>query len=225
MRTQTTMTMPRSKSRSKVSMRQQALGLARMSILAVAGVCALSAYGQATPARQSTRVDLAVTYAASHSIHTGSAADFWLQGGAVELSARFFHGLGIAASGTGLHVNSNNPLVAPLDLVTVTFGPRYTFFPHKRISVFGEALVGEALGFDSLFAYGSGNAVSQSNGTTTSADSLALQTGGGVDVRMGRRFAIRAIQVDYLRTQLPNGGSNLQNNLRLAAGIDLRFGR
>jgi hypothetical protein len=189
----------------------------------VAAACVpMMAQAQAAP---SNRVDLAVTYAAAHSVHAGSSSTFWLQGGAVELHAQIFRGLGVTASGTGLHVASNNPLVAPLDLVTITFGPRYTLFPDRRVSVFGEALVGEADGFHSLFAYGSGPVASPANGTTTSANSLAVQAGGGIDLRLTLRFAIRVIQADYLRTQLPNGGTNLQNNLRLAAGIDIRIQR
>ena len=178
-----------------------------------------------TPAAPSSRVDLAVTYAGVHSVHTGSSSSLWLQGGAVELHAQLFRGLGVVASGTGLHVTSNNPLVAPLDLVTIVFGPRYTLFPDKRISIFGEVLAGEAEGFHSVFALGSGPVASPANGTTSSANSLAVQAGGGIDLRLSRRFAIRVLQADYLRTQLPNGGTNLQNNLRLAAGIDIRIQR
>ncbi len=38
-------------------------------------------------------VDLAVTYDALRTNHV-TAATFWMQGGAVELQARFYHGLG-----------------------------------------------------------------------------------------------------------------------------------
>ena len=200
---------------------------ARLAALAAGLGCLLStpaSYAQTGSSLQPAVADLAVTYAASHSVHTGSENDFWLQGGAVEFDVRFFRGLGLTVSGIGLQVSSTNPQVAPLDLVTIVFGPRYTFLAKRRISAFGEVLAGEAHGFNSLFAYGSGPTSNPANGTTTSADSLALQTGGGVDVRLNRRFAIRAIQLDYLRTQLPNGGTNVQNNFRLAAGLDFRFG-
>jgi hypothetical protein len=38
------------------------------------------------------------------------------------------------------------------------------------------------------------------------------------------RFAIRAIEAEYLRTQLPNAADNLQQNLRIGAGVVLRVG-
>lgn len=50
-------------------------------------------------------------------------------------------------------------------------------------------------------------------------NALALQTGGGLDIRLKHHFSIRAIQVDDLRSQLPNGGTNVQNNLRRAGGL------
>jgi hypothetical protein len=57
--------------------------------------------------------------------------------------------------------------------------------------------------------------------------------GGGVDIGVSRHLAIRAIQVDYLRTQfnaadaLATGFStslnNYQNSFRYSAGIVFRF--
>lgn len=46
------------------------------------------------------RIDLAITYATTHS-NTTASSGFWLQGGALELNARFFRGLGLMASATG----------------------------------------------------------------------------------------------------------------------------
>ncbi|MGA8531063.1 MAG: hypothetical protein WB622_15205 [Acidobacteriaceae bacterium] len=37
------------------------------------------------------------------------------------------------------------------------------------------------------------------------------------------QLAVRALQASWLRTQLPNSTSNLQNNLRLGAGFVFRF--
>jgi len=173
-------------------------------------------------------VDIALTYAASYSAHVVSVPQFWLQGGALELNAPFYRGLGLAASTTGLEVGSSSSALVPLDLVTITFGPRYTYtvrlFQH-RVSAFGEALLGEAHGFHSVFSIGSGPTSSPTAGTTDSANALALQTGGGLDIRLKHHLSIRAVQVDYLRTQLPNGGTNVQNNLRLAGGLVYRFGK
>ncbi len=77
----------------------------------------LMAVALAMPARtqhNAPRIDLAITYATTHSDTTASNG-FWLQGGALELNARFFHGLGLMASATGLHAGSDNrALIAPV---------------------------------------------------------------------------------------------------------------
>jgi hypothetical protein len=84
--------------------------------------------------------------------------------------------------------------------------------------VFCEGLAGETNAFHSLFSVGSGPVGSPNAGTTTSANALAVETGGGLDIRLSRRFAVRAIRAS-LRTQLPNTSTNVQNNLNLGAGI------
>jgi hypothetical protein len=46
-------------------------------------------------------------------------------------------------------------------------------------------------------------------GTTSSANALAVETGGGIDVRISHHLAIRAIQASYMRTQFPNTATNV----------------
>jgi hypothetical protein len=57
-------------------------------------------------AAQRAPIDLAVTYDALHTNHI-TAQNFWMQGGAVELGARMYRGLGIAARVEGLHAGTN----------------------------------------------------------------------------------------------------------------------
>jgi hypothetical protein len=170
-------------------------------------------------------VDVAVTYAALRTNHV-TAATFWMQGGAVELQARFYHGLGMAARVEGEHAGPNTTTAVPLNLVTAVFGPRYAAATRSgRYSFFGEALVGESNGFRSLFSKGSGPVGLVNAGTTSSSNTLAVETGGGFDIRLSRRVALRAIQASYLRTQFPNSTTNVQNNVSLGAGLVLRFGK
>jgi hypothetical protein len=75
--------------------------------------------------------------------------------------------------------------------------------------------VGQANGFNSVFP--------TANGATSSANGLALKVGGGINYTLSGRFAVRAFEANWLRTQLPNGTSNVQNNLYLGAGLILRF--
>jgi hypothetical protein len=51
------------------------------------------------------------------------------------------------------------------------------------------------------------------------ANAFALKAGGGIDISITCRVAIRVIEADYLLTRL---NSTSQNNFRLSAGIVLR---
>ena len=57
-----------------------------------------------------------------------------------------------------------------------------------------------------------------------SARSFALLAGSGLDVKLTKRFAVRPIEVDYLRTQLPVQYGSPQDNVRVGAGLVLRLG-
>lgn len=56
-----------------------------------------------------------------------------------------------------------------------------------------------------------------------SSNSLALKMGGGMNIALSPHIALRAFQANWLRTQLPNASTNVQNNLNLGAGLVLRF--
>ena len=197
-------------------------GIVLLAALMIASVAA----AQTTPAaaEQSKPVEVAVTYDALHTNHI-TAQSFWMQGGAIELGARLHRGLGVAARVEGLHAGTNSTNGEPLSLVTAVFGPRYTMETRsQRYAIFGEGLAGISNGFHSLFSEGSGPVGSVNAGTTSSSNALALDIGGGVDVRLSHHFAIRAIRASYLRTQFPNTTTNVQNSLSLSAGIVVRFG-
>jgi hypothetical protein len=195
----------------------------RSGILSMAAVLVTSLAG--AQQLQSAPIDLAVTYDALHSNHI-TGQNFWMQGGAVELGARFYRGLGIAARVEGNHAGASSSAAVPLSLVTTVFGPRYTWETRNhRYTIFGEGLVGTSNGFHSLFSEGSGPVGSVNAGTTSSANALALDVGGGFDVRLNHHFAVRAVRASYLRTQFPNTTTNAQNSLSLSAGFVMRFGR
>jgi hypothetical protein len=181
-------------------------------------------------AQQGLSSDLAVTYSAERAkIASVDCGCFWLQGGSVSGAVSLFHGLGIAANFTGEHASN---IASGVDLSKLAFmaGPRYTWAARHdsghgsgwlgekyKISIFGEALFGVAHGFDSLFP--------TSSGFSTSANSFSLQVGGGLNVGLRKHFGIRAFETDYVRTSLPNGLGNTQNDFRLAAGVTYHLGR
>jgi hypothetical protein len=170
-----------------------------------------SLLGQAPAPRH--EVDLAVTYLAQRSNFTPGQF-FWRQGGTFELSAEAYHGFGIAMNIAGSEASNIQGTGIDLNTLTTTFGPRYTWHRHK-VAVFGQGLIGESHAWNSFFP--------QTGGAVTDANTFALQVGGGVDLHIGRHFAVRPIQADWVRTQFPNATTNIQNNLRLGAGIVLRF--
>ena len=71
--------------------------------------------------------------------------------------------------------------------------------------------------FDGAFPY--------SGGIKDNATALSMQFGGGFEVRLSQAFALRAIEVDYARTSLPNATTDSQRDLRLAIGVTYRLHR
>lgn len=160
-------------------------------------------------------LEVSVTYGAMLS-NAITSNRFWMQGGSVEIAGGFYRGLSAVADIGGMHTGNINSSGVGLDLVTVTFGPRYTWAPaKKRYELFGQGLVGEANGFNGLFPNASGAA--------DSANSMAVEAGGGMNVAFSPHLAVRAFEVNWLRTQLPNSTTNVENNVRVGTGIVFRF--
>jgi hypothetical protein len=184
-------------------------------VLLLGALAINSLAAQSAPPVSLGHLEVALTY---NPVRSNEARDesFWMQGGSAQVEGRFWRGLGIVADVSGSHINNINSSGVGLDMVTATFGPRYTWAPaHKKLSIFGEGLVGVSNGFNSVFPAPAG--------ATTDAHGLAVLAGGGVNVRLLRHLSIRAVEADWLRTQLPNGANDAQNNLRLGTGVVLRF--
>jgi len=74
-------------------------------------------------------------------------------------------------------------------------------------------------GFNSVFPNKLGYNVDANNG----ANSIAIQTGGGMNVSLRGRLQLRAFEVNWLRTQFPNTTTNVQNNVRMGTGVIYKF--
>jgi hypothetical protein len=182
------------------------------SMMAAVGVAAEQ---PASPKHGVSSLEAAFTYDTLHGNLVGGSG-FWMQGGSAELNGQLFHGLGVVADVSGQHSGDTKIAGVGLNLVTATFGPRYTWSPRgTRYSFYGQALLGEAFGFSSVFP-GTGQA-------SETANSMALMVGGGLSIHVNRHFALRAFKADWMRTQLPNATSGVQNNLRLGAGVVVRL--
>ena len=46
-----------------------------------------------------------------------------------------------------------------------------------------------------------------------------MQVGGGMDVGIAKGFGIRALETDWIHTNLPNNAGNSQNDFRIGFGI------
>jgi len=176
---------------------------------------AVPAYGQAK--KGSGNLDISVTYVAERSANANFRENFWMQGGSAEVGMTLWKGLGLVADATGSHAGSVGTSGIPISLLTVTAGPRLRLRREQNLSFYVQALAGGANGFNSVFP---APAATQSHAT-----SLAVQVGGGIDYRLRTHFDVRLLDVGWVRTQLPNSTNNVQNNLRLGAGLVFRFGR
>jgi hypothetical protein len=166
-------------------------------------------------------IDVAVVSASELSRPDPSLGSFWFRGGGVDAAATFWKGFGIAATLTGDHASN---VFTGVDENKISFlaGPRYTFTAYKwhagaedprRLQLYGQGLVGVAHGFDFAFSNGS-----------TSANELAIQTGGGLNLYLTRNFGVRPVELEFVRTQIGATGFSTQNDFRVATGVTYRFG-
>lgn len=180
----------------------------------------LVAWGQAPSLpKHPSSIDVAVSYNPTlNNVITNTG--FSMQGGSLQLHGQFWRGLGVVADVAGLHTVKMRSSTVGLDLVTVTFGPRYTWSPaDHRYAFYGQFLAGEGNGFNSVFPDESGFNV----GANHSASSIAIQTGGGMNVRLRGHLQLRAFEVNWLRTQFSNSTTNIQNNVRMGTGVIYKF--
>jgi Outer membrane protein beta-barrel domain len=115
-------------------------------------------------------------------------------------------------------------------LYSFLFGPTVTA-NMGPVSVFGHALFGEA--HSSLGAGVNLPIIGGFSQGLTSANAFAMAFGGGIDIPVSRHFAIRAAQLDFVRTQfnsldalstgLANGTNGGQNSFRYSGGVVFRF--
>lgn len=186
-------------------------------LLALVGVS--SARAQTTPADPApflSRGELAIGYNnVLANAPPGSCGCFDMNGGFASASIALSHWLSAAAEITGGHASRIGPYGQDLSLTTYAFGPRISFRSRHAVP-FAQILFGVAHGADSYFP--------TSTGYSSSATGFAFSTGGGLDIPLSHHVAARPIEIQYLRTALPNGSGGYQNHLMLGIGVVVRFG-
>ena len=194
------------------------------------GACmlvAVTAWGQQSPKPASWKpssIDLALTYSPERGQTAIADGNFWMQGAGLDLAATYKNHWGLSAAINGEHAGNVTP---SLDVNKITYlaGPRYTadvftgkngFWKGRTVQLFGEGLFGAAHAFASV--------IPSSSGVINSTNVFAVQVGGGVNVSINKRFGLRLLQVDYVRTALPNNTTNEQDDLHLGFGAVCHFG-
>lgn len=186
-------------------------------LLCLASVIAATA--QRSESRQ--RWDLAVVFSAQRAkTVTGDSNYFYMTGIGGNLSLNVVGGLGLVGDASFMRT----PNAAPhIDLSEYSYlgGLRYTTgtgsatHAPRRLQFFVEGLGGKVHAFNSLFP--------GTNGTTKTADSLALEGGAGIDCRIGHKIGFRLLQADFVQTYLPNGQLNIQRDVRVSSGFSAHF--
>jgi outer membrane immunogenic protein len=146
----------------------------------------------------------------------GTCGCFVMNGSSGELLMHVWKHIALAADVTGTHTDLVPQSQQGLSLVTYMAGPRYSFHPVQRLTLYGQFLVGGARGFDSYFPRNNGR-------SSDVANSFAYSPGGGLEIGVKDWFSVRAIEGEYLSTQLPNDLNGRQHNLRVKAGVVFRF--
>jgi hypothetical protein len=106
---------------------------------------------------------------------------------------------------------------------TALFGPRF-FLRREKMTLFAHGLAGVVrTGTESEYRFGSQTnlAFGPSSSFVYHTNTFAYGFGGGVDLNVNRRFAIRVMQADYIRARIQATG----NQLRLQSGVVVRFGK
>jgi hypothetical protein len=128
-----------------------------------------------------------------------------LSGGSVSGCYNLRHWLGVVADfglyhGGASSINGN--------ITSYQIGPKVAFRRMGKLTPFGQFLVG-------------GARISGVGGY--SQNDLAVTFGGGADYRLRQRLSVRVVQAEDMITKFTDGVNNRQNDVRISAGIVLRF--
>ncbi len=172
-------------------------------------------FAQGVPLRQQAEIPVGVRFVATEANSPpGSCGCFWLRGAGVDAAVPLGHGVSAAFDLAGDTTKQVPGTTRGLSEITLMAGPRYSLPLRRYAAVQAQALFGVARGFDADFIVGAQH--------TDTASVFSMALGGALDVPVSRRLSVRAVQVDYLHTNLPNGADDRQKNIRLGVGLVYR---
>ena len=191
-------------------------------------------------AQDDHKIEATVDYSYVHANPQNNSVipSFSLNGGGGSGAFYFSEHIGIEAEfeGYGSYTHNftiNNPTFCPVgpcrvsaqgNLFTYNVGP-IVKFRISQIEPFVEALFGGAHSnfYGNLFK-GCAGCLTASNSPSNNAFDFII--GGGIDIPITPKIAIRPVQLDYLLTRFGNAftaGNNNQSNFRYQAGVQFRF--
>ena len=200
-----------------------ALLLTFAAVSATPGIAQAPAQPPAQPASDNSarplRAELALSYSYLRSNEPpGGCGCFNLNGGSATFAWPVKPGsFTLVGDVTVAHAGTAAASGESLTLSAFTAGARYLpKLGRSPVQPYGQTLVG--------VAHSSGTLVQGANPAAANAGAaFAANLGGGLDLRVSPRFSVRLIEADYLVTTFDNGTNNHQNNLRIGAGVVVRF--
>ena len=200
--------------------------LATILSLALLSAAGQDSGGASSPASKPTtappagKIDLGITYTYKLAKVAGTTTHFGMQGasldGAIPLP-RLLKNLSVAFDISGEAENNIEPGVN-IKQFSFVAGPRYSFRPFKFEGV-NPVLYAEGL----LGAVHASNSVFPAIPTTSSASSLAIQAGGGINLPVSQHLGLRVVAFDYIGTRLPNNTDTVQSDCRISSGFTFHF--
>ena len=180
--------------------------------LASAALFVPVARGQEGPPRLELGVDYSYVRANGP---PGGCSCFSMNGGNGWAAYDFTRSFSAVGELSAQHAGNINATGEDLTLFSYLFGPRYTLRKSDRWLPFGQVLLGGARA--------TGTYEPSPSGGSGSYNAFSLVAGGGLDINLTHRIAIRGFEADYYLTHFPNGVNGRQNNLRISAGLLFRF--
>lgn len=142
---------------------------------------------------------------------------FGMQGGSAEAGIGLSPKLSALVNVTVTHRGGLTPSGYSLTQSDFTAGLRYApRMAHSPLRLFGEVLGGGAHAEGSL---------APAKGNYGSDTTFAFQTGGGISIPVGLRWAIVPAHIDYVLTTFGNGNADHQNQFRYSAGVQFQLRR
>lgn len=176
-------------------------------------------------------IQISASYLNQGTQSVGGANTVRFNGGRGDISYGFPRHMSMVGEYTGAHSNLGSSTY-DLTLLTYMFGPRLTLplvGANDKNGCTGKDSIGRTKCFNMFFqflvggAHASDGAFPQNGTFVSSANSIAMSGGGGMDVTISSHTSVRLFQLDYLTTALPNSYGTHQNYYRVGAGLVLRL--